>query len=356
MKWTALFLVLALLVSCAPAASLPDATSLPSPVARHTAQPSVTPFPSPTRAPTWTPEPAATTAGLLITPSPNSQYGILALRVRQYGGGQVENLGNMGNFNGFTRYHIRYPSDGLNIDGFANIPRGDGPFPIIIVLHGYTDPSTYETLDYTTDAADNLAGQGYIVLHPSYRNFPPSDSGDTLFRVGYAIDVLNLIAIVQQSARQPGLFEHANPSKIGLWAHSMGGDIALKVAEISPYIKAVLLYSSMSGDEKINSKFFKNYTGSPENNLELQASDQEFALISPDHYYQNITAAIQIHHGKADSVVPVSVAEETCQKMKDARLDIRCYYYDGADHTFLRRDTQEFSPRVVTFFAKYLKK
>jgi len=53
----------------------------------------------------------------------------------------------------FTRYLIRYPSDGLNIYGFANIPNEAGAYPVVIALHGYIDPALYNTLDYTTHYA-----------------------------------------------------------------------------------------------------------------------------------------------------------------------------------------------------------
>jgi dienelactone hydrolase len=76
----------------------------------------------------------------------------------------------------FSRYYITYTSDGLTIHGFVDVPHGDGPFPVVIALHGYIPASEYETLDYSTRYADSIARKGYIVLHPNMRNFPPSDS------------------------------------------------------------------------------------------------------------------------------------------------------------------------------------
>ena len=57
----------------------------------------------------------------------------------------------------FTRTLITYPSDGLTIYGFVNVPVGEGPFPVIIAVHGYVEPEVYSTLDYTTRYADGLA-------------------------------------------------------------------------------------------------------------------------------------------------------------------------------------------------------
>ena len=100
------------------------------------------------------------------------------LRSRSYGGGQIEFVEVIEHMPVFTRYLIRYPSDGLNIYGFADIPNDEEIHPVIIALHGYIDPAAYNTLDYTTRYADALAGTGYIVLHPNLRGYPPSDQGE----------------------------------------------------------------------------------------------------------------------------------------------------------------------------------
>lgn len=356
MKLVSALLILCLLMACAPQVAAPTPT--PKPTVRpptRTPAPTRTPYPTPTRAPTWTPESTSTAQGIISTPDPFNVYTMNMLRMRQYGGGEVTKLEAMGKTDGFTRYFISYPSDGLKIYGFISIPFGKGPFPMIIALHGYVNPSEYQSLDYTTDAADGLARQGYLVIHPNMRNFPPSDKGDTLFRVGYAIDVLNLLALVKQNAGQPGLFEKANADRIGIWSHSLGGDVALRVAVVSRDIKAIVLYSSMSGDEQKNSQFFNDMLGSSETEKELLASPQSFAAISPATYYKDISAAIQIHHGTADTVVPLAWAKETCQALMDAGRQVDCRYYEGAEHTFRIRDLGQFGPSVDDFFARYLK-
>jgi dienelactone hydrolase len=277
------------------------------------------------------------------------------MRQRRYGGGDIDNLGTMGQTDGFARYSIGYPSDGLKIYGFVDVPFGNGPFPIIIALHGYVNPLEYQTLDYTADAADGLAREGYLVVHPNLRNFPPSDNGDVMFRAGYAVDVLNLIVLLQDKAGKPGLFEKANAGKIGIWAHSMGGDIALKVAVISPYVKAIFLYAPMSGDEQKNSQFFNFMVGSPENQKEMLVSPEIFKSVSPATYYNDVSAAIQIHHGTGDTTIPIAWAQETCQELKDAGRKVECFYYDGAEHTFRARYMTDFGQRMDAFFTKYLK-
>jgi len=212
----------------------------------------VTPLPSET--PTFVPA---------ISPAPDPYYtwSNAYLRSRSYGGGQIEFLEVMEQNLFFTRYLVRYPSDGLNIYGFANIPNDDQAHPVIIALHGYIDPALYYTLDYTTHYADALASAGYIVFHPNLRGYQPSDDGENLFRVGMAIDVLNLIALVQAQSGGTDLLKNADPNAIGLWGHSMGGGITTRVITVTDDVKAAVLYAAMTGDEQKNYEAIRGWSG-----------------------------------------------------------------------------------------------
>ena len=172
------------------------------------------------------------------TPDAYEIYSIEYLRTRAYGGGAVEIVERVGANSAFTRYLIRYRSEDLSIHGFMNVPVGEGPHPVIIALHGYIDPGIYDTFDYTTHYADALASAGYLVLHPNLRGYPPSDTGDNLFRVGMALDVLNLIAIVQATGGQSGVLEVADGSRIGLWGHSMGGGVVTRVITVTDGVRS----------------------------------------------------------------------------------------------------------------------
>ena len=177
---------------------------------------------------------------------------IADLAAREYGGGEIRVEEMLAVTAAFTRTLITYPSDGLTIYGFINVPQGEGPFPVVLVLHGYIDPDIYTTVAYTTRYADALARAGYIAIHPNLRGFPPSDDGPDPFRTGIAVDVLNLIALVREYGGQPGLLAQADPARIGVWGHSMGGGATIRVITVDPTIQAAVLYGSMSADERQN--------------------------------------------------------------------------------------------------------
>jgi dipeptidyl aminopeptidase/acylaminoacyl peptidase len=336
-----LLLIVVLLTSCV--TTRPDAV----PIATGTA----ISFPTATQLPAFTSTSLPTlspTADLYYT------YSIDYLRSRAYGGGVIEFVEVMAQNLYFTRYLIRYPSDGLTIYGFADIPNDAEVHPVIIALHGYIDPAAYNTLDYTAHYADALASAGYIVFHPNLRGYTPSDSGDNLFWVGMAIDVLNLIALVQSQSGGTDPLKNANPDAIGLWGHSMGGGITTRVLTVTDQVKAAVLYAAMSGDEQKNYEAIRQWSGQTRGLEEQNIPVEALRHISPIYFFQNITAAVSIHHGKADQLVPVDWSVTTCDQLTSLGKNVQCQYYESMPHTFYGSGDQEFIQNTVQFFNQNL--
>lgn len=264
-------------------------------------------------------------------------YSLEALAGREYGQGELRVEYPWHNEPEFTRYYITYDSDGLNIHGFVNIPTGKGPFPVVIALHGYIPASEYETLDYSTRYADAIARKGYIVLHPNLRNYPPSDSpgrvrGDQAS--GFTIDVMNLLAHVREEAGQSdSIFEPADLSRMGIWGHSMGGGISLRVISLVPEIKAAVLYAAVTQRYTNESAGFKV--------IDLESSDAEYS----------------VHHGTADPTVSVSWSYRFCDQLEEMGKAHECFFYENAPHTFIRlgQDEPVFIKRTIDFYNRILK-
>jgi dipeptidyl aminopeptidase/acylaminoacyl peptidase len=331
---------------------------LPSPVIRRETQ---VPVPSSTPAPpTVALLPSATATAALppsptATPDPYAALRIDSLAQRSYGGGEITVHEMLADNSYFTRLLISYPSDGLEIYGFLNVPkRGDPPYPVVIALHGYIDPEIYSTVDYTTRYADGLARAGFLVLHPNLRGYPPSDSGDNLFRVGMAVDVLNLIALVKAHGGQPGPLELANPQAIGLWGHSMGGGISTRVITVSSDVDAAVLYAPMSGDERQNYEAI-NQWDHQRGLEELEVPVDELASISPVYYFDRIQAAISIHHGRTDELVPLRWSIATCEQLQALQKEVDCTWYKNEPHTFYGEGDGLFEQRVIEFFNRELR-
>ena len=236
--------------------------------------------------------------------------------------------------------------------GFINIPKGEGPFPVIFMFHGHVDPKKYTTLDYSVRYADALAEAGYIVLHPNLRGYAPSPPANNSLGIGDTIDALNLIALVRQQAGSDGLLRSADLERIGLWGHSMGGGIVMRVLVIDKEIDAALIYASIHADEAENlAHFDEDGRGYSKPN----ASAEALAKLSPLNYLNRVTAPVSIHHGENDTVVPEDWSDFLCDHLKELEKKVECQKYPGQPHTFQNSGDTQFIASAASFYNEYLR-
>jgi dipeptidyl aminopeptidase/acylaminoacyl peptidase len=172
-----------------------------------------------------------------------------------------------------------------------------------------------------------------------------------------AIDVLNLIALVQSQsgAGATGMLPTAAPDRIGLWGHSMGGGITTRVLTVTDDVKAAVLYAAMSGDERKNYEAILQWSGQTRGFEELSVPEEALTRISAMYYFQNLTAAVSIHHGTLDEVVPLDWSVATCDQLTSLGKNVECIYYEGMPHTFYGTGNEQFIQNTVRFFDQYLK-
>ena len=277
-----------------------------------------------------------------------------------YDGGPLRVQRVLSRSSGFTRSLIQFDSGGLTQYGFADVPDGPGPFPVIVMVHGYTDAATYRTTTYTTRYADDLARHGFLVLHPDLRGHGRSQGqADPPFLAAYAVDVLNLIGSVRGHAGQ-GVLAKARPGPVGLWGHSDGGNVVLRSLEIKPdWVKAAVLYSSISGDERQNARQdVISYGGDPVQSrriLSLPAAVLD--AVSPSAALARITAPLSIYAGRADRQGPPVWAAELCGRLKMLGKVHECFSFPGAPHLFPAGSTwnTQLLTRTTAFFERTLR-
>lgn len=272
------------------------------------------------------------------------------LRARSYGEGgfRVERVLEGGG--AFTRVQFSYLSDGLRVHGFANLPRGKGPFPVVGVLHGYVEPSRYRLLAYTAPYADFLAQRGFLVLHPNYRGHPPSQGEPARgLRQAYAVDVLNLLAEVRR-----GAFPQADRKRVALFGHSMGGGVAQVVALVDPSLKGVVLYGSMSGDEVRNLEAILRWSGGARGRERYTLPLEALRAASAWTYLEELSVPFSVHHGTQDLQVPPGWSWELCRQLKALGKPVECFAYP-AGHLFRGEADLAFRKRVLAFLERVLR-
>lgn len=342
-----------LISACSPQPS----PTLPAPFARSvefTPSPSLTPSPLPTLTPTPI-ELFTLTPSPFPSPTPDifAQYSIDALANRTYGGGLLQTEGVIETTQGYDRYLIRYRSEGYDMHGFMDFPRGAGPFPVIIFAHGWVDRNLYTTIAYTSRYTGALASAGFIAIHPDLRGYAKSPDVPNLLGIGDAIDILNLIALVRSQAGVPGPLLRADPQNIGLWGHSMGGAVVLRALIADPDIKAAVLYASINADESVNLEHFTGEDG--RGNVPPSIPPDAVAKLSPASAIEKIKTPLSIHHGKDDLVVPDIWSRNLCERLSQLNIPAECFFYPDQAHTFKNNGDSLFIQRVKDFFTQHLK-
>jgi dipeptidyl aminopeptidase/acylaminoacyl peptidase len=299
------------------------------------------------------------------------------LRNHDFQSGKVRIRRTISENNKFTTYLIDYPSDGLTITGVMQIPVGEGPFPVIVLNHGFFSRSIYNSGDGTDRASAFLAEHGYIALASDYRSWGDSDSGVSLFYSGLAIDVINLLNAVPS-------IEQADSERVGMWGHSMGGGVTMKVLSIDAHVKAAVLYSTVSADQADvidrwgpgcfgdvaegelivgcnSSDIIPNDLPRNLQDAYLFAASDASTLqkVSPFYHLGYITVPVQIHYGTEDgnflSGTPPQWSVKLTQGLRDAGKSVEMYEYEGEGHSFIGQPWFDFMTRSLRFFDKHVK-
>jgi dipeptidyl aminopeptidase/acylaminoacyl peptidase len=364
------------LAACSSNSQAPQAAAPPAQVAAVAATaappPTVAPTVAPTAAPTPTIAPTAAPTTVPPTeapPTPTADpwaeyepYTIEGLRARSYGEGQIEIVDVMEETRSFTRYLIAYHSDGLRITGMMNRPHGDGPFPVVILNHGYYPLDVYQTGNGSKTAADYLANRGFLAIAPDFRSHAGSDDATNLFRAGHVIDTLNLIPLAQK-------LPDAQPGKIAMWGHSNGGAITAKAIVVSDQIAAAVIYAPASSNivEDYQFRVGRSRSRAPSTTprgtisrvtTEFPVAPEQgpdlYERLSPLNYLNYVSAAVQIHWGTADETVPYKWPGDLLDGLRAAGKQVEYFEYAGQPHSFQGAGNQLYLRRTADFFAQYL--
>ena len=378
-------------VAVAPPTATASLTPPAAPSATRTAPPA-TPTPPPTATATPTPTDTPTP-----TPTPEHPLMIEVMRRRDYPGSELIVEETLEPGENYDRTIASYLSDGNKIYALLTVPWGAPPptgWPVIIFNHGWIEPEEYRTELRYVEYVNYFARAGYIVFRSDYRGHGNSEgeAGNPYGLPHYTIDVLNgLASVITHPA--------ADPNRVGMWGHSMGGYITLRAMVISDRIRAGVIWGGVVGPypdlflraANPSVTLTPPTEGTPPTATAaatLEATPTTSSLtpspsplaprrrrwwgdladtygtpdenpafwagISATSYLADISGPIQLHHAITDETVPFAASQFLHDQMQAAGQLSELYLYDNDSHD-IDNNFYAAMGRSLAFFDRFVK-
>lgn len=300
-----------------------------------------------------------------------------------------------------------YQSRGQQISGALNLKlepsdstenattASNQSLPVILMLRGFAPLEGYYSGMGTKNAAAVFARNNYLTLAPDFLGYGDSDPEPTdTWEVRFIkpLQVIDLLRTLEQHpiidlsniAETPVASITLDPARIGIWAHSNGGQIAVTTLQIlgrnlpttlwapvlAPFPYSILYFSDENADEGKEARKW----------LSMFEADYDVFDFSLTRHLDRLQGPLQIHHGGRDDAALISWSQEFLDKVelenerrtdsKDASdsatasaildesisldpIEIDFHQYPNANHN-LQPNWEQVVQRDLQFFGKWL--
>lgn len=299
-------------------------------------------------------------------PEPFEQLTIPYLRSRSYTSqlGELEKYRDSANY---TSYLTSYDSDNLNINGLLTIPKGDGPHPAIVFVHGYIAPSVYQTTEKYGDYVDYLARNGYVVFKIDLRGHGESDGEATgaYYSGDYVVDTLNAYEALENA-------EFVDSNRIGLWGHSMGGNVVFRSLVAKTDIPAAVIWAGAgyTYTDLLTYRISDNSYRPPQTSTNLSNRRSELRKIYGEfdenhdfwrkvagtNFLDGVKTAIQLNHSVDDNVVSIEYSRNLMKILDSTTIVHELNEYQSGGHNISGAAFGQAMRESVDFYLEHMGK
>ena len=224
--------------------------------------------------------------------------------------------------------YIKYKSsDGLMIPAYLHVPKGDGPFPLVVMPHG--GPFVAESVTYDT-WPQLFANNGYMVLQPQYRGsygygiefhkkaFNNGGQGGLLMQDDADWGAIDLI--------KKGRVDKDNVFMFG-WSNG-GYYSSIAATNKNNIYNCVVAGAPVTDLDQQKGYFLNRLRGAQE----IRQRGYFDGSISPIDVVEDVSIPILIVHGDNDQRVPVKHAYKYADELKKYGKDHKLVILENADH------------------------
>jgi dipeptidyl aminopeptidase/acylaminoacyl peptidase len=273
----------------------------------------------------------------------------------------------------YYQHLVSYISEGNKIFGLLTIPFPEPPeggYKAIVFNHGYIPPAAYRTTERYTAYVDHLASNGFVVLKIDYRGHGQSqgEPSGTYFSSAYTIDAIAALKSLQT-------MDIIDPQGIGMWGHSMAGNLVLRAMLIEPDIKAGVIWAGAvySYDDFAEYGITDNTYRPPATPQTEQTPDPRrgtraifetygrpdtqvdyWKAVSLTENIQFLNSPLQIHHAQDDTVVTIGYSHDLAAVLQENGKQYDLFSYEGGGHNLISPYFNQAIQRTVNFFRDNL--
>lgn len=267
----------------------------------------------------------------------------------------------------YSRYIASYTSEGNKIYGLLTIPFGDipeGGFKAIVFNHGYIPPTTYVTTERYVAYVDMLAQSGFVVFKIDMRGHGDSEGEPmgSYFSPAYMIDAISALRALQNT-------DFVDPEGIGMWGHSMAGNLVLRAMLVEPDVKAGVIWAGAvySYDDfsryAISDTSFVRVENSPGTRRSREIFDTYgrpnleepfWRAVSLTENIEHLQNPVQIHHSIDDDVVNIGYSRDLADVLEANGKTHELFEYAGGGHNISSPYFEPAMRRTIEFFKANL--
>ncbi|MBZ0298249.1 MAG: alpha/beta fold hydrolase [Anaerolineae bacterium] len=292
------------------------------------------------------------------------------LRQREIEGSDILVEQTLQNGVNYAQYIASYTSEGNKIYGLLTIPLGDVPeggFKAIVFNHGFIPPATYRTTERYVAYVDALARSGFVVFKIDLRGHGDSEGEPqgSYFSPDYAIDAISALKSLQR-------MDIVDPQGIGMWGHSMAGNLVLRAMLMEPDVKAGVIWAGAvySYDDLTRygisdpsftpsvaqqqfptrrmGQILRETYGSPDSSVPY------WQAVSLTEHIDLLESPLQLHHALNDDVVNVAYSYDLSTVLQQHGKFHELYTYEGGGHNISSPYFEEAMRRTILFFQAHL--
>ncbi|MET7300738.1 S9 family peptidase [Embleya sp. NPDC005575] len=235
---------------------------------------------------------------------------------------------------------VRYPThDGRAIPAYVYRPRGEGPFPVVLSVHGGPEEQERPIYRYA-GLYQYLLANGIAVLAPNVR-------GSTGYGTAYQKLIHRdwgggALGDLEQAARYLRGETWVDPERIAVFGGSFGGFAALSCLSRLPQYWAAGV-SVMGPSDLITfarsapatwRPLMTRWLGDPDTDAELLAAQ------SPMTHIDRVVAPLFVLQGAQDRRVARAESDQIVAGLRSRGLDVRYDVYGDEGHGFMKRENE----------------